>query len=478
MPSVNPLLSLDYRSPYAELGEEFADPVLAAEFPQARLRFRNDAVLAELGLDPATVTDEHFVDAFGRFQGRGPFLAMRYHGYQFGTYNPELGDGRGFLYGQLRDRRGEWRDFGTKGSGQTPWSRSGDGRLTLKGGVREVLASETLQRLGVTTCRILSLVETGEPLWRGDEPSPTRSSVMVRYNRTHVRFGSFERLHYFGRKDLIARLLDHVIDCYYPHLQGDADAGARFYAELVERTADLAAQWMAAGFCHAVLNTDNMSVCGESFDYGPWAFLDRFQPQFTAAYFDHSGRYRYENQPGICRLNLELLQEPLSRVIPGADLEVGLAGFSDRYQRTWKTLMLRRLGFAALPDGEAEALLRATLTLLHESRVGYNEFFAQLRQHYRPDWASDLEALPDQLARPQADPQAPVDSDLWQRWRDQYYRCLGLVSDAERQAIATRLAEANPRIVPIRPVVESVWEPITVADDWEPLAALLAQIAE
>jgi uncharacterized protein YdiU (UPF0061 family) len=319
--SSNPFLNLNYDPALEALGDDFFDEVAAAEFPKHILRFRNDELLPKLGL-PEEVTDEDFIEAFGKFQGRKPFLALRYHGYQFGEYNSRLGDGRGFLYGQVRGTDGELYDFGTKGSGTTPYSRGGDGRLTLKGGVREVLASEALHYLGVYTSRCLSMIETGDALWRGDEPSPTRSSVMVRFSRSHIRFGTFERLHHFGRKDLIQQLLDHVIVQYYPHLKDKQDRYALFYAELVQRVARLVAQWMSVGFCHAVLNTDNMSITGESFDYGPFAFIDTYNPQFTAAYFDYYGRYSYANQPGICKLNLEMLQDPLSAVIPVEEMDV------------------------------------------------------------------------------------------------------------------------------------------------------------
>ena len=195
----NPLLSLSFEPALEELGDDYWDVVEAAKFPLTKLRFRNNDLLNQLGVEPSTVTDIHFEEAYGEFQERLPLLALRYHGYQFGNYNPLLGDGRGFLYGQLRDLQGKLQDLGTKGSGKTPWSRGGDGRLTLKGGVREVIASEALHRLGVQTSRTLSLVETGESLWRGDEPSPTRSSVMVRLALTHLRFGSCERLLYLKK---------------------------------------------------------------------------------------------------------------------------------------------------------------------------------------------------------------------------------------------------------------------------------------
>jgi serine/tyrosine/threonine adenylyltransferase len=467
----NPLLTLDYEPAFARLGEDFADPVPAAEFPLHILRFRNDDVLRQLGLAPETVSDDDFIEAFGKFQGRSPFLAMRYHGYQFGSYNPALGDGRGFLYGQVRGRNGELYDFGTKGSGTTPYSRGGDGRLTLKGGVREVLASEALHRAGVSTSRCLSLIETGEQLWRGDEPSPTRSSVMVRFSRSHIRFGTFERLDYLGRKDLIAILLDHVIEIYYPHLIENGDRYALCYAELVQRVAELVAQWMSEGFCHAVLNTDNMSITGESFDYGPFAFIPTYQPGFTAAYFDHSGRYAYANQPGICYENLALLQAPLKRVIAVEAMQAALEKYADYYNAAYEQRMLHKLGFAELEPSNATELLQLTVQFLYQSQVGYHGFFTQLTQQFSPGWRDQPEQILAAIAAPDADSQA-----LLEQWRSLYHKILTSSPDAELAQMQTRLALHNPTTVPLRPLIEAAWESITLANDWTGFYDLLAKI--
>ncbi|NJL01686.1 MAG: YdiU family protein [Spirulinaceae cyanobacterium RM2_2_10] len=465
----NPFLSLDYEPALEALGEEYYDPVKAAEFPQQRLRFRNDRLLPRLGLDPAAVSDSDFIEAFGLLQGPRPFLALRYHGYQFGEYNPYLGDGRGFLYGQVRGTDGELYDFGTKGSGQTPYSRSADGRLTLKGGVREVLAAEALHQLGVRTSRCLSLVETGEDLWRGDEPSPTRSSVMVRFSRSHIRFGTFERLQYIQRPDLIRQLLDHVIEIYYPHLAAAADRDAQFYAELVRRVAMLAAQWTAAGFCHAVLNTDNMSITGESFDYGPYAFIPTYEPRFTAAYFDYGGRYCYGNQPGICRLNLEMLQTPLRLVMNQSDLKAGLGEFDEAYFSAYRQLMVARLGLNAsqLAAETVRELVQLTTALLYETQIGYHAFFAQLARDFNPYWRKDWAEI---LRGGEFDP-AP-----WEPWRKLYYQ---LLNDLPLEAMATvgeQLRDRNPQTALLRPVIESVWASITEADDWQPFYDLLATL--
>src|SRR5215210_8982582 len=252
-----------------ELGEAFYDPVEAAAFPQAILRFRNERWAPAVGLE--TLDESEWIRHFGRFEplpdNLGGPLALRYHGHQFRVYNPDIGDGRGFLFAQLRDGHGRLLDLGTKGSGQTPYSRFGDGRLTLKGGVREVLATEMLEALGVETSKSFSLIETGERLTRYDEPSPTRSSVLVRLSHSHIRIGSFQRFLYLDEPHNIRRLLDHTIQTYMPAVwrDGEPARAVAFLEEVCRRVARMGAQWMTAGFVHDVLNTDNINVTGESF---------------------------------------------------------------------------------------------------------------------------------------------------------------------------------------------------------------------
>ncbi len=466
-------LSLEYESALESLGYDYFDEVTAAEFPRHILRFRNDQILPLLGLNPLEVQDADFIQAFGKFQGVRPFLALRYHGYQFGEYNSRLGDGRGFLYGQVRGTDGELYDFGTKGSGTTPYSRSADGRLTLKGGVREVLAAEALQNLGVRTSRCLSLIETGEALWRGDEPSPTRSSVMVRFNRSHIRFGTFERLHYFKRPDLTKKLLDHVIEQYYPKITSPLDDRyGQFYAELVERVAELTAQWIAAGFCHAVLNTDNMSITGESFDYGPYAFIPTYNPDFTAAYFDYYGRYSYGNQPGICKLNLEMLQQPLAAVIPQDKMEAALAKFDDHYYQNYRQLMLNKLGFEQVSKLEGDELLLLTIKLLQDSQVGYHAFFAELAEQFNPIWRDDVNHIFGNTSFLSAEKE-PASLP---KWRDFYYHILQSLSADELEGICQRLREKNPKTALLRPVIEEVWEAISQEDNWQPFYELVNRL--
>ena len=272
---------------HQKLGSGFFRPVEAARFPQHQIRYCNYEAAASVGL--ADLDDDSWIAHFGQFQPlAGSFskpLALCYHGHQFGHYNPELGDGRGFLFAQMRDRSSRLLDLGTKGSGTTPFSRTADGRLTLKGAVREILATEMLAGLNVNTSRSFSVIETGEYLDRHDEPSPTRSAVLVRLSHSHIRIGSFQRLAYMDDMDGIEILARHVARYYFSEpaeeigdqqlSSVDADAPlADLLTNLLLRVsaaiASTVGSWLAAGFVHGVLNTDNFNVTGESFDYGPW----------------------------------------------------------------------------------------------------------------------------------------------------------------------------------------------------------------
>ncbi len=465
----NPFFYLNYELALESLDNDFFDRVQPANFSQLTLRFRNDKLLPILGLESATVTDQHFLDFCGRFRGGQSCLALRYHGHQFGQYNPYLGDGRGFLYGQVRGIDGKLYDFGTKGSGQTPHSQSRDGRLTLKGGVREVLAAEALHYSGVKTSRCLSLIET-EAFTRDGET--VRGSVMVRFSRSHLRFGTFERLDYYDRPDLIQKLLDHGIQYYYPHLWQQQDCYIRFYAELVKRIAQLVAQWMAVGFCHGVLNTDNMSITGESFDYGPYAFIDTYNPYFTAAAFDRQGRYSYRNQPSICRWNLEMLQRPLSAVIPVSEMEAILETFPQLYTQYYHQQMLHKLGFERLSFLETEELIDLTLQLLFLTKVGYDQFFRELRQRFSLQWREDADHILHDLEFLVSGEEVVI----LKRWCWLYHQLLLERSLRELEDIAQRLQQANPTLVLLKPQIESVWKSIAEADNWQPFVKLVEQL--
>ena len=451
---------------FMKLGPDFADPVSAAGFPATILRRRNDRAASTVGLD--TLGDEEWIAAFGRFaplpdNQPGP-LAMRYHGHQFRTYNPDLGDGRGFLFGQLREiGTDRLLDLATKGSGQTPWSRQGDGRLTLKGGVREVLAAGLLEALGVPTSRALSLIETGEALERNDEPSPTRSAVLVRLSHSHIRFGTFQRHAFLGRADNIAGLIDHCIEAYFPHLAGAPDKGAALLAEVVGRTARLTARWMAAGFVHGVLNTDNMVVTGESFDYGPWRFLPRNDPNFTAAYFDQTGLYSFGRQPEAAFWNLQQLASCLTLVSESEPLVDALNGFNAAYRDGLREAMLARLGVISQGDEADVALVNAAFRALQVGgdRLRWEPFFF--------DWFCGEEgrAL------------AGVRGDLYAHEGFAEFRALlaGFAPDRPERLAHPMFTAAEPEELLIDEV-EAIWAPIAAADDWSLFNAKLARLEQ
>jgi uncharacterized protein YdiU (UPF0061 family) len=366
---------------FFSLGTDFGDAVAAADFSALRLRWRNDRAAASVGLE--TLDDNEWIQHFGRFTplpGQPGPMAMRYHGHQFRHYNPDLGDGRGFLSAQIREVAtpdadpaitsgvGRLLDLGTKGSGTTPWSRSGDGRLTLKGGVREVLAAAMLETQGVPTSRAFSLIETDEHLERNDEPSPTRAAVLVRLSHSHIRLGTFQRAAYLGRKDDLATLAKHVRSLYHPEV-AQADA-AGLLSAVVAASARLTAAWVAAGFVHGVLNTDNLNVTGESFDYGPWRFLPFYDPGFTAAYFDQNGLYAFARQPEAVFWNLTQFAGCLKLLADGPQAVVALTdalnGFGPVYISALRAAFLRRLGVLSLGEAADQRLLDSTLALLRE----------------------------------------------------------------------------------------------------------------
>ena len=447
---------------FITLGDEFSDPVAAADFPQILLRYRNDRAAATVGLEG--LSDAEWIAAFGRLEplpGQPGPRAMRYHGHQFRTYNPDLGDGRGFLAGQIRDDRGRLLDLGTKGSGTTPWSRGGDGRLTLKGGVREVLAATMLESQGVPTSRAFSLIETGEALQRGDEPSPTRSAVLVRLQHSHVRFGTFQRAAWQQRPDMIEALVEHVRELYHPLVAaGDAPG---LLAAIVEASARLTARWVAAGFVHGVLNTDNLNVTGESFDYGPWRFLPKYEPGFTAAYFDQTGLYAFARQPEAVFWNLTQLAGCLKLVAGAEPLTEALNGFGPAYIRHLRAAFLMRLGVKSLGEAADQRLLDATLALLREGgdALRWEPLFF--------DWFAGFSSSARALSG--------VRGKIYQGEAFDVFRFALFEHEPDRPERLEHpmFAQPEPEEMLIEEV-EDLWRGIDQSDDWAPFQAKLARL--
>jgi uncharacterized protein YdiU (UPF0061 family) len=375
-----------------EIADFIADPVKPADFPQTILQFRNDRAAATVGLD--ALSNDEWIAHFGRFQplpsAQPEPLALRYHGHQFRVYNPDLGDGRGFLFAQLREEEengGRLLDLGTKGSGLTPYSRTADGRLTLKGGMREILATEMLEALGVMTSRTFSLIETGEALVRGDEPSPTRSAVLVRLSHGHIRIGSFQRLFALGETENIGRLTNYCLR-HLLALDAGPNPALTLLEAVVARTADLAASYMVAGFVHGVLNSDNIAITAESFDYGPWRFTPTWLPGFTAAYFDQSGLYCFARQAEAIHWDVAQLAHALQDLADTDALIEILRRYPAIYEERLIARFLWRAGYEAQDQIAARAFVEAAVVALRESNILIDRFFFDVRRGVLPDGAA------------------------------------------------------------------------------------------
>ena len=367
-------------SSHFNLGNDFFDVATHAQFPNHTLRFRNNRSAKIIGLD--SLTDEEWINYFGKFN-RYPGvihspLALKYHGHQFGHYNSDLGDGRGFLLAQFLDKNKILWDLGTKGSGQTNFSRGGDGRLTLKGAVRELLATEFLSALGVPTSQTLSIIETGENLQRNDEPSPTRSAALVRRSNGHVRIGTFQRLAYFNESQNIEKLLMHVVKNYFCSTQeytSTSTLAEDFFLRSVEKIASSMGRIIVSGFVHGVLNTDNFNVTGEIFDYGPWRFIEYANPNFTAAYFDYNGRYSFGRQPEAALWALTQLGKSLNKLINEKRIVEILNEFSTNFHLSLKNHFCWRIGIKDIDSKSLNEIMNILLNESEKCKIEYASFF-------------------------------------------------------------------------------------------------------
>ncbi|GGK82889.1 UPF0061 protein [Amphritea balenae] len=308
-------------------------------------------------------------------QGSQP-LATVYAGHQFGSYTAELGDGRALLLGDLQASDGQQWELQLKGSGKTPYSRHGDGRAALRSVIREYLASEAMAALGIPTTRALCIIGSDTQIYR---ESIELAATMVRLSPSHIRFGHFEYFYYSRQSETVKQLADIVIRQHYPHCLATAHPYLAFFTAVVESTARLVAQWQAIGFCHGVMNTDNMSIAGVTLDYGPFAFLNDYQPGFVCNLSDERGRYAFNQQPSIALWNCVCLAQTLSGLVEKSELEAALSRFEPVYAVKYTELMCAKLGMAGSQAGDA-ALIEQYLALLEQCNVDYSLSFNLLGQ--------------------------------------------------------------------------------------------------
>ncbi|WP_300656372.1 protein adenylyltransferase SelO [Pseudomonas sp.] len=370
------LTDLTFDNRFARLGDAFSTHVLPDPIAEPRVVVVSPAAMALLDLDPSEAESEVFAQLFAghKLWSDAEPRAMVYSGHQFGGYNPRLGDGRGLLLGEVVNQAGEYWDLHLKGAGQTPYSRMGDGRAVLRSSIREFLASEHLHALGIPSSRALCVTASSTPVWREKQES---AAMVLRLAQSHVRFGHFEYFYYTQQHDLLKQLGEHVLGCHFRACLEQPEPYLAMFREVVERNAELIAYWQAYGFCHGVMNSDNMSILGITFDYGPYAFLNDFDARHICNHSDDTGRYSFSNQVPIAQWNLAALGQALTPLVEVDALRETLSLFLPLYQTHYLDLMRRRLGWLSSDAGD-DALIQRLLQLMQDSAVDYSNFFREL----------------------------------------------------------------------------------------------------
>lgn len=395
-----------------------------------RLLYHNAPLAASMGLDSALFTGNgHDVwHGAALLPGMQP-LAQVYSGHQFGVWAGQLGDGRGILLGEQRTEDGQKLDWHLKGAGLTPYSRMGDGRAVIRSSVREFLASEALHHLGIPTTRALTLSIGDEPVYR---ETAERGAMLMRISPSHLRFGHFEHFFYSQQQEKVQQLADYAIRHHWPHLVEEADRYQRWFTDVVVRTARLIALWQSVGFAHGVMNTDNMSILGLTIDYGPYGFLDDYQPDFICNHSDYQGRYSFENQPMIGMWNLNRLAHALSGLLTTEQLRTALSAYEPELMRVWGERMRAKLGLLTQQSSDNQ-ILTDLLALMTQEHSDYTLTFRQLSETQQAESRSPLR---DEF----------IDREAFDRWYQRYRSRLmdEQVSDAERQAV---MKAANPAVI-------------------------------
>ncbi|WP_291319750.1 protein adenylyltransferase SelO [Desulfonatronospira sp.] len=431
---------------YARLPEAFYARVAAARVPSPRLIKWNSELADELSRERLQYTEEELADYFSgnrELQGSDP-IALAYAGHQFGSFVPSLGDGRALLLGEVVNSREQRFDLQLKGSGRTPFSRGGDGKAPLGPVLREYLVSEAMHHLGLPTSRSLAAVLTGEPVYR-DRALP--GAVLTRVASSHIRIGTFE--YFASRQDHenLKTLLDYTIQRHYPEIRGEPDAPVLFLGKVGRLQAELVSGWMALGFIHGVMNTDNMSVAGETIDYGPCAFMDEFSHDRVYSFIDQGGRYAYSSQMPIVLWNLSRLAECLLPLMPQDSkeavpiLENELASTQEFLERRAHEKMCSKLGIFDSPGPQDKKLVKDWLSYLERENLDFTQSFRNLAElvslsNY-PGWFSPGNEL----------------KEFCDRWRRRVMQ-----QGLDPEEIKNRMNEHNPVFIPRNHKIEQVIE--------------------
>lgn len=397
----------------------------------ARLIWRNAPLAETLGIPEAFFHPESGAGVWGGetlLPGMSP-LAQVYSGHQFGVWAGQLGDGRGILLGEQQLADGSTRDWHLKGAGLTPYSRMGDGRAVLRSTIRESLASEAMHYLGIPTTRALSIVTSDTPVMR---ETREQGAMLMRIAESHVRFGHFEHFYYRRQPEKVRELADFVIRHHWPHLQEEPDRYVAWFRDVVRRTAVMIARWQAVGFAHGVMNTDNMSILGLTMDYGPYGFLDDYNPAFICNHSDYQGRYSFENQPVVAQWNLQRLAQSLSPFIAVDALNGALDEYQTALLTEYGSLMRSKLGLFVPQEGDNE-ILNTLFALMAREGSDYTRTFRMLSHTEQQSADSPLR---DEF----------IDRGAFDSWFATYRQRLQQegIDDAQRQQ---QMQSVNPAVV-------------------------------
>ena len=399
-------MKLNFDNKFAGLGEKFAVKMKPRPLPGPRMVSINTLGAELINLPPGDLLGMEALKFFSgaeMISGAEP-LAMVYAGHQFGGYSPQLGDGRGLLLGQVRNEKNILWDIHLKGAGQTPFCRGADGRAVLRSSIREYLASEALHHLKIPTSRALCLIDSDEPVMRERQET---AAGLIRLSESHVRFGSFEYFFYTNQHDELKHLADYVLEIHYPAFQDDPDPYDRMLLEIAGRTAEMIARWQAFGFAHGVMNTDNMSILGHTFDYGPYGFMEAFDPGYICNHSDDMGRYAYDQQPNIGLWNCLALAHAMGPLIQPGTIEHMRGHYQSRFFKYYNMMMSRKLGLEKSETSDPE-LISWLLVLLKDHKVDYTIFFRRLSNgmtEYRAEFDDWFKGYHQRLERQEITPE-------------------------------------------------------------------------
>lgn len=398
------LSQLPWVNPFFTLGEDFYSPVDATPLTHPYWVHVNNAVAHYIGLSSEQIKNNENLAIFSGAKNidQQTSIAMVYAGHQFGGYSSQLGDGRGLLLGQLQLDK-DIIDLHLKGAGKTPYSRFGDGRAVLRSSIREYLAGEAMHALGISSSRALCITASQDTVMR---ESAETAAMLTRLAKTHIRFGHFEYFHYKEQFNQVKQLAEYVISQFLPDKVNSSDRYESLLRYCLEKTALMIAKWQSVGFAHGVMNTDNMSIIGETLDYGPYGFLDDYEPGFICNHSDHQGRYAFEKQPSIGLWNLNALAHALSSLIPAKAINSILKEYEPTLVKHYAQLMRDKFGLVAQDDDD-RSLCANILHLMSKDKVDYTVFFRRLSDFTCGEDNSHLSDLFQQ-------------KNKWQTWASRY----------------------------------------------------------